>query len=70
MFESNMDEYLDEEIEYIKQSFEMICRTWEKTVSTYSIYIPDQPTDELDIAISTSYCAHHYARTSPFPGIS
>lgn len=28
-----MDEYLDEEIEYVKQCFEMICRGWEKTVS-------------------------------------
>lgn len=30
MFESNMDEYLDEEVEFINQSFDAICRTWEK----------------------------------------
>ncbi len=27
-----MDEYLDEEVEYVKQSFEMTCRSWEKQV--------------------------------------
>ncbi|KAJ8519438.1 hypothetical protein ONZ45_g3641 [Pleurotus djamor] len=30
MFEQNMDEYLDEEVDSIKQSFEGICKTWEK----------------------------------------
>ncbi|OCH87584.1 hypothetical protein OBBRIDRAFT_889675 [Obba rivulosa] len=33
MFEANMDEYLDEEVESVKQCFEMICRTWEKQLS-------------------------------------
>ncbi|TCD69786.1 F-box protein: endocytic membrane traffic, recycling ReCYcling 1 [Steccherinum ochraceum] len=33
MFESNMDEYLDEEVEVLKQAFEVTCRTWEKTLS-------------------------------------
>lgn len=32
MFEPNMDEYLDEEIENVKQRFEVTCRSWEKTV--------------------------------------
>ena len=32
MFETNMDEYLDEEVEYVKQCFETICRSWEKNV--------------------------------------
>lgn len=32
MFEANMDEYLDEEIEYVKQCFEMVCRAWETNV--------------------------------------
>ncbi len=27
-----MDEYLDEEVEFVKQSFEMTCRGWEKQV--------------------------------------
>ncbi|TFY54975.1 hypothetical protein EVJ58_g8543 [Rhodofomes roseus] len=29
MFEPNMDEYLDEEIEFVKGCFERTCRTWE-----------------------------------------
>ncbi|KAI0342549.1 hypothetical protein BDW22DRAFT_1407606 [Trametopsis cervina] len=33
MFEPNMDEYLDEELESLKQAFDMICRQWEKTLS-------------------------------------
>lgn len=32
MFEMNMDEYLDEEAEWVKHSFEMSCRSWEKQV--------------------------------------
>ncbi|RPD52774.1 hypothetical protein L226DRAFT_547378 [Lentinus tigrinus ALCF2SS1-7] len=35
MFEPNMDEYLDEEVEYVKQSFEMTCRSWEKQLSEH-----------------------------------
>ncbi|KAI5122031.1 hypothetical protein M0805_008021 [Coniferiporia weirii] len=34
MFEPNMDEYLDEEVESIKQSFEAINRDWERKSST------------------------------------
>jgi recyclin-1 len=33
MFEPNMDEYLDEEVDSIKQAFEHICRDWEDKVS-------------------------------------
>ncbi|KAF8880774.1 exocyst complex component Sec10-domain-containing protein [Infundibulicybe gibba] len=29
MFEINMDEYLDEEVESVKQGFEVICKTWD-----------------------------------------
>jgi recyclin-1 len=32
MFETNMDEYLDEELEYAKSAFDQICRAWEKKV--------------------------------------
>ena len=32
MFESNMDEYLDEEVESVKQAFEVIGRDWERKV--------------------------------------
>ena len=32
MFETNMDEYLDEEVESLKQALEMISRGWERKV--------------------------------------
>ncbi|THH29168.1 hypothetical protein EUX98_g5028 [Antrodiella citrinella] len=32
MFEPNMDEYLDEEIEVLKNAFEITCRSWDKTL--------------------------------------
>ncbi|KAM5539791.1 hypothetical protein V8D89_006604 [Ganoderma adspersum] len=37
MFEPNMDEYLDEEVEYVKHSFEMTCRSWEKQLSEHRV---------------------------------
>ncbi|KAJ4002004.1 exocyst complex component Sec10-like protein [Lentinula boryana] len=33
MFEPNMDEYLDEEIEAIKPAFEVICKGWDRQAS-------------------------------------
>ena len=33
MFEVNMDEYLDEEVESLKQAFDVIVKTWSKSVS-------------------------------------
>ena len=35
MFEQNMDEYLDEEVESLKQAFELINRGWEKKACTF-----------------------------------
>jgi len=32
MFEPNMDEYLDEEVEALKVTFGKICKEWEKQV--------------------------------------
>lgn len=32
MFEVNMDEYLDEEVESLKQAFDVIVKTWSKSV--------------------------------------
>ena len=32
-----MDEYLDEEVETAKQSFETICKEWERQVNIISI---------------------------------
>ncbi|KAG5650731.1 hypothetical protein H0H81_011231 [Sphagnurus paluster] len=36
MFESNMDEYLDEEIESVKHAFAVICKAWDRELSTYA----------------------------------
>ncbi|KLO12724.1 hypothetical protein SCHPADRAFT_829144 [Schizopora paradoxa] len=36
MFEANMDEYLDEEVESVNQAFEVINREWEKKVGSNS----------------------------------
>lgn len=32
MFEINMDEYLDEEVEYLKHVFDNICKNWDRQV--------------------------------------
>ncbi len=32
MFEVNMDEYLDEEVESVKQSLDVVCRGWDRQV--------------------------------------
>ena len=33
MFEAHMDEYLDEEIEWVKHEFDVICKGWDQEVS-------------------------------------
>ncbi|KAG9309254.1 hypothetical protein JVU11DRAFT_10737 [Chiua virens] len=33
MFEPNMDDYLDDEMEELKRAFELICKDWERSVS-------------------------------------
>lgn len=38
MFEVNMDEYLDEEVEYLKQIFDNICKDWDKQVRNLLVY--------------------------------
>ena len=35
MFEQNMDEYLDEEVELAKYSFETICKEWGKKAGVH-----------------------------------
>lgn len=40
MFESNMDEYLDEEIESVKGTLEVICKDWERKVC-FAILLSD-----------------------------
>ncbi|KZT01591.1 uncharacterized protein LAESUDRAFT_763596 [Laetiporus sulphureus 93-53] len=46
MFEVNMDEYLDEEVEFVKQSFEKICRSWDDQVSQQSA-VPSKSTEHI-----------------------
>ena len=33
MFEQNMDEYLDDEVEDVKRAFDRICKSWDQQVS-------------------------------------
>lgn len=33
MFEPNMDDYLDDEMDELKRAFEVICKDWERSVS-------------------------------------
>ncbi|PFH53495.1 hypothetical protein AMATHDRAFT_73316 [Amanita thiersii Skay4041] len=40
MFEVNMDEYLDEEVEGVKIAFDNICKSWERQVGSILIHIP------------------------------
>jgi len=43
MFEENMDEYLDEEIESLRNALELICRGWDKKVSWFVSSPSDGP---------------------------
>lgn len=41
MFETNMDEYLDEEIESLRLALDAICRDWERKVGIHPlVYMP------------------------------
>jgi hypothetical protein len=37
MFEPNMDDYLDDEMEELKRAFEIICKDWERSVSLTAV---------------------------------
>ncbi|KAL0958097.1 hypothetical protein HGRIS_000269 [Hohenbuehelia grisea] len=37
MFEANMDEYLDEEVDSIKHAFEVICKGWDKETAQFTV---------------------------------
>lgn len=45
MFEPNMDEYLDEEVETLKQALEMVNRGWERKVCRSPLLIMANPHD-------------------------
>ncbi|OJT02921.1 hypothetical protein TRAPUB_6519 [Trametes pubescens] len=46
MFEPNMDKHLDEEVEFVKQSFEMTCHAMEKTLSEHCVVANASPNAE------------------------
>ncbi|KAF8585654.1 f-box protein pof6 [Ramaria rubella] len=48
MFEQNMDEYLDEEVESVKAALETICREWERKLATQSQATADHAARFLD----------------------
>ena len=52
MFEPNMDEYLDEEIDSLKQSFEQSCKEWEKKVSSFH---PNLRAQSPELILDTQY---------------
>ncbi|KAG5643728.1 hypothetical protein DXG03_009718 [Asterophora parasitica] len=56
MFESNMDEYLDEEIESVKHVFSTISKSWDQQLSTYapSATVPSTSTSNSSIAAHAS----------------
>ncbi|KAJ3549085.1 hypothetical protein NM688_g5218 [Phlebia brevispora] len=59
MFEQNMDEYLDEEVDYLKQCFEMICRGWDRTVR-FSLACITTTTDSGCSDVAAGYSAYYY----------
>ena len=65
MFEPNMDEYLDEEVENVKHCFEMTCRAWERTVSTNCMCRKPSIADIGLSVVPTSDCTESHAGTSP-----
>ncbi|KAG2360688.1 exocyst complex component Sec10-like protein [Suillus spraguei] len=52
MFEANMDEYLDEEIESLKQAFEVICKEWAR--STLALASHSSPTQSQQTRFLTA----------------
>jgi hypothetical protein len=57
MFEINMDEYLDEEIESVKIALEGVCKRWDQQVGL--VY--------LHILSSTNSCSACLTRRCTFP---
>lgn len=58
MFEPNMDEYLDEEIESLKQAFEVICKEWARSVRA-SLPIRDDLCPCITFNLQTLALASH-----------
>ncbi|KAG6828773.1 hypothetical protein H0H92_006796 [Tricholoma furcatifolium] len=54
MFESNMDEYLDEEVEALKNVFAVICKAWSRELATYA----PSNNDNASLANGTNHDQH------------
>ena len=61
MFEAHMDEYLDEEIEWVKHAFDAICKGWDQEVSLFAILCRSEGRDlhlcfiDIDIIAYSNY---------------
>ena len=59
MFETHMDEYLDEEIEWVKHAFDIICKGWDQDASLFAILCvrmgPHLCFIDIDIIAYSSY---------------
>ncbi|KAF5377856.1 hypothetical protein D9615_006823 [Tricholomella constricta] len=66
MFESNMDEYLDEEIESVKQAFDTICKAWDRQLSTYAPASSGAPNASIPTSASATTQAHAHAQQPRF----
>lgn len=55
MFEPNMDDYLDDEMEELKRAFEVICKDWEQSVS---------------LTATSMVCIHIYPQTRDRPSLT
>ena len=42
MFEAHMDEYLDEEVEWVKQAFDVICKGWDQEASLLFVFVSER----------------------------
>ena len=56
IFESNLDDYLDDEMEELKRASEVICKDWERSVSLTA-------TSMVCIRIHPGPCAVHRSRS-------
>lgn len=72
MFEVNMDEYLDEEVESVKLAFDVICKDWEREVSLFTWFysiLSNLPASKQQPQLHTqmepaSFCHHRIPQWS------
>ena len=68
MFEINMDEYLDDEVENLKLTFDVICRQWDKKVSL-QLYVYVISAYRYDKCSAVKHPPNVF-RLGPFPGLA